>query len=1105
QRSPPRGASPLQGSARGRGGPGAAQGAATLAAPRTPRAARSRSPAAARTPRVNSHTPQAARLGPAEARPTEDAQDDPLAEGPAQPAEVRAAAPAVPKLDFSGVLGGAGKGQGKAPPPSGKSKGKGPPFTSPPVSAPASPEASSPSSSGAGTPEAPVALPRRGGKDSPPPPKGKGKGKASLPPPPPPKAQSVPGARPLSSPGSAAQAEAPVALPPRGGKGGPPPPKGGGKGPPPPPPPAHARVAPEAAEAGAPAAVTPRGGKGGPPPPKGKGKGSAANAAPKAKSKPSVPLFGRRLDWQSLSQEKVSGTVFAGFSEEVVGVAEDVTLLKALFEQPKVCSALPNKEATSVKPKCLELLSAKRAQNILIALRRQPLSEQTVGALERLDFEGVGLSPEACQVLMGALPTPEESALLVQHRERASEMRELERTLLPLACLEKPSVTQRLRIVLFARTRVELARDLRSAFRELKGAFKDARASASFRTVLQHTAHLGNVINYGAVKADERVAAGFSLEALPKLCLFKSANDQRITLLHVLVSQVLATRPSLPEALRGELASLRAARRWQLKTLAEDVAMYCKEADHVAAVVGSLEPAEGAELGRGAPTAGAEYGAPRGRAAALAGEAAAEAAALRAELAEVREAARQALAFFAVPAKPAEQDSRALELLGLLDSFRDSFHGCAQELAANTPLAAKVRSPNGSGEPAAPAPAPQTEAPPAPPAEAPPPPSADRCAPACADAQEMAAGAAAPARPDLPPAGGAPADAGRRPSGLEWLGSARRCQARALPLQPPRTATSCVKLPSGGARQRLVGKSGLGKGRGAPLAPEAAAAPVDTKHGAASKGSDAFGFGVDDFSEEMALAKEQPPENACGGSGPVGDAGPAGPAGGAAASPQSQEGRVPGHAELRFGLDDQVLARHAWRARGRALLRCRVAENPQMRFVFCLRCGGILAGRKPGKLLENLCRGRESSAGKEQLRLVRLLRWPHYGKVGQGGALEGPFALGPEEQLQLAGDLQLKGDLPAAASGGRRAAAGDERLPATPADAPGPQGRRPEPRAARLFLLRCYGLTEDDLEEVRRVGREAARTQAADATDIVSEEAELVGAFATARPLTVQR
>ena len=280
---------------------------------------------------------------------------------------------------------------------------------------------------------------------------------------------------------------------------------------------------------------------------------------------------------------------------------------------------------------------------------------------------------------------------------------------------------------------------------------------------------------------------------------------------------------------------------------------------------------------------------------------------------------------------------------------------------------------------------------------------------------------------------------------------------------------------------------------GAPLAPEAAAAPVDTKHVAASQGSDAFGFGVDDFSEEMALATEQPPENAREGSGPVGDTGPASPAGGAAASPQSQEGRVSGYAELHFGLDDQVLARHAWRARGHALLRCRVVENPQMRFVFCLRCGGVLAGRKPGKLLKNLCRGRESSAGIEQLRLVRLLRWPHYGKGRQGGALEGPFALGPEEQLQLAGDLQLEGDLPAAASGGRRAAAGDERLPAAPADAPGPQGRRPEPRAARLFLLRCYGLTEDDLEEVRRVGREAARTQAADASDIVSEEAELVG------------
>jgi len=333
---------------------------------------------------------------------------------------------------------------------------------------------------------------------------------------------------------------------------------------------------------------------------------------------------------------------------------------------------------------------------------------------------------------MSALPTPEETALLKQHRDRASELREVERMLLPLACLANPSAQQRLRIVLFGRTRVELAGDLRRAFGDLRGAFDGARASAAFRTVLQHTAHLGNVINYGAVKADDRVAAGFSLEALPKLCLFKSASDQRITLLHVLVSQILATKPALPEALRGDLADLKAAKRWQLKVLVEDVALYSKEADNVAAVIRTMTPPEPPDSSPCAPADAAEDDSYR-QICELSAAASQEARALQAELAEVREAAQQTLSFFAVPAKPAERDGKALELLGLLDSFQDSFLGCVQELTKNTDLAAKVRSPQrtkAESEPApkaepeptpkaVPEPTPKAEAQPAPQAEAP--------------------------------------------------------------------------------------------------------------------------------------------------------------------------------------------------------------------------------------------------------------------------------------------------------------------------------------------------------------------------------------------------
>ena len=41
----------------------------------------------------------------------------------------------------------------------------------------------------------------------------------------------------------------------------------------------------------------------------------------------------------------------------------------------------------------------------------------------------------------------------------------------------------------------------------------------------------------------------------------------------------------------------------------------------------------------------------------------------------------------------------------------------------------------------------------------------------------------------------------------------------------------------------------------------------------------------------------------------------------------------------------------------------------------------------------------------EQLRLIRQHRWPHYRAGHRGEKLVGPFALGFDEQLELAADL----------------------------------------------------------------------------------------------------
>ena len=217
----------------------------------------------------------------------------------------------------------------------------------------------------------------------------------------------------------------------------------------------------------------------------------------------------------------------------------------------------------------------------------------------------------------------------------------------------------------------------------------------------------------------------------------------------------------------------------------------------------------------------------------------------------------------------------------------------------------------------------------------------------------------------------------------------------------------------------------------------------------------------------LAAAAAAPP-------GPAGTAGRAAPAvevaserapcDGAGAGPGGGAARLPGpHLDaLTFDLDEAVLARHAWRMQGHALLRCGVVQRPEVRLVFCLSCGAVMTGKRPGKLLNAPCNGRRGrrGAGEEQLRLIRQLKWPHYRAGHQGERLVGPFAIDFDERLELS--VSLLGSQGAAAGGAQGAACEAVEAP-------------PEGRAARLHLLRCHGLRESDIEEVRELGRAATR------------------------------
>jgi len=534
------------------------------------------------------------------------------------------------------------------------------------------------------------AKPKAAGGSFAPRPRGKGKGKGSpaassdeseqLVQPPPP-THSGKGVGDLAAPPTK---DAP-ALPAKGALA-----KGGGKGP-----------GPKDASApkGPPPANGAPPGKGGPPA-KGGGKGGPAGAlgkAPVGKARtlaaasakaagPEGKPIGRRFDWKTLPCDKVEGTVFAKLSAQV---SVDVASLRALFEKPK---EVEDKEKRKTLPGMntsepeVQLLARGRAQNIMIALRKQPLTAAILEGLQQLDFETTALTPEAIDVLTGAVPTPEEAKLLIGHRPSSGKLREVENKTMPLARLERPAAGQRLRLMLFRKTMAGLSEDVHIGLSSIRSAFDAAQNSAAFRAILCHTVRLGSVINFGsstaeaedAAGAETAAAGGFGLDALSRLAHFKAPGNSRITLLHVLVAQVCAADPDLPTKLTEEMCNVHEAAKRSLASLADAVSAFTREAEHVSS------SANGGGTGSDDPIAA--------RLAKFSEHASSEAGSLAQVLAATREAAQATLAFFAITCTAKDVDAKSLELCGLLSEFASVLEKTKKEIMMNPALASLCHS-----------------------------------------------------------------------------------------------------------------------------------------------------------------------------------------------------------------------------------------------------------------------------------------------------------------------------------------------------------------------------------------------------------------------------
>lgn len=437
-------------------------------------------------------------------------------------------------------------------------------------------------------------------------------------------------------------------------------PTGKGKGPPSP----EAKEPPPAKVKGKPPPVK-GGGKGPPQPGKAPaaGKASAKGAPAKAKSVVSAkpPPLGRKVEWQALSKESVVGTIFEGL---LGWIAVDEHRLVDLYKRKERPSLV--RSMSTAKAKVVELLPAQRAQNISIALRKQPVTQEMLDALDKLDFESDVISAEACEVLISAVPTPSEVTMLLGYNGPIEELRNIEQQLIPLARFERPAAGQRLRVMLFGRKMTELASLLRTSFGLMHGAFLEARSSKALKTVLHHTVRLGNYINYGAIEPEDAVAAGFGLDALVRMEMFRSVADSRLNLLHTLITQSTMDDPTLPSRLRSELSSVKTASALQFAPLAEDVAAFKREAGNVATC--AKANAEKQQLERLAKQAGDEC------------------TALEQKLDEARSAAKETLDYFAVKVKPQETDSKGIELLKLLSRFLDAFENHCKQLESNPKL-----------------------------------------------------------------------------------------------------------------------------------------------------------------------------------------------------------------------------------------------------------------------------------------------------------------------------------------------------------------------------------------------------------------------------------
>jgi len=398
------------------------------------------------------------------------------------------------------------------------------------------------------------------------------------PPPPPP-----PGPPPPPPPPMMGGGPPPPPPPPMMGGGPPPPPPppmmGGGPPPPPPPP----------GMGGPPGPPPPPGMMGGPPPPPGMMGFGKKPAAPPRKQIPLPALKMKGLQWVSLNDKKISGTVFSKFT---VDSSKDINLDYKDIEDVFAAKVIEKKESTAPKKSGpVQIIDPKTGQNLSIFLSQFKGKSYDDICNAILKGDETMFQPNHVDALITFLPSEDDITNInefLREEKDASKLGPPEQFSLRIHAV--PQVKSRLLALKFKFAYDPKKADLKLDIDNFRQGTKELATSEKIPKLLEIILILGNFINGGTARGN---AYGFKLNTITKLADTKST-DNKSSLVHYLTRVVAKDFPQL-STFAQDLTHIEAASRVSLSQLSSEVATLRKEFVQVQKSVETLNAGEGQE------------------------------------------------------------------------------------------------------------------------------------------------------------------------------------------------------------------------------------------------------------------------------------------------------------------------------------------------------------------------------------------------------------------------------------------------------------------------------------------------------------------------------